>query len=636
MDKKTLLEAWMEPGTDYREDQFTNKERTLKFNRLPMGEKGIGRFAAHKLGDVIEISTRKKGHPELYFKIDWRRFEKKKYLSKIKIRIKKRAARDFPNNEYGTRIRITKIRRKWSRGMIRDAYRAITSIVDPFEFDDSKFLVEFDLPDLPDALEGLMESDEIQDYALWYAEGDIVDNELKLKYEFIPWKAMRRKLKPRKKEVTENVLDPFEKKPVHLDLTPHEIGDIHFKFYVYDRDPNVLKLLMGETKQLKTFLDSNGGIRVYRDDIRVYDYGEIENDWLSLDIRRVNIPTRRLSNNIVVGAVYLERENSEELIEKTNREGFVENEAYRIFRKAVLYVVSVIENERHIDKFDIRKYFGPTKLSEPVYATFSDLKGRLESKIKNVKLRKRLVRLVDKAEREYNEIRENLLTSSGAGLSLSIVIHEFEKIVKELLKVVEREKSSERIAKLVSHLAELTEGFTALIRTRDMEDNDLVEIIEQALFNVEYRLGAHNIRIIDRYSNVDLNTHVKCSRNYVLMVMMNLIDNSIWWLQRKYKNKEGVKRIFVKLIENSDGNPVIVVADNGPGFSIPTEYAKKPFVTKKPGGMGLGLYITDEIMKSHGGQLQFPEKGDISLPKAYRNGATVCLLFERGKNKSAN
>ena len=73
------------------------------------------------------------------------------------------------------------------------------------------------------------------------------------------------------------------------------------------------------TVQLLTgYLDDTGGVRVYRDGIRVYNGGEQGDDWLGLDLRRVNIPTRRISRNIILGAVHLSLEQSSGLIEKTN------------------------------------------------------------------------------------------------------------------------------------------------------------------------------------------------------------------------------------------------------------------------------------------------------------------------------
>ena len=50
--------------------------------------------------------------------------------------------------------------------------------------------------------------------------------------------------------------------------------------------------------------------------MRILDYGEPDNDWLGLDLKRVNAPTKNLSNNIILGAVYLDRDNSGDLKEK--------------------------------------------------------------------------------------------------------------------------------------------------------------------------------------------------------------------------------------------------------------------------------------------------------------------------------
>lgn len=77
--------------------------------------------------------------------------------------------------------------------------------------------------------------------------------------------------------------------------------------------------------------------------MRLYEYGEESNDWLGLESRRINNPSKALSGHLVVGAVYLDRLDSTDLIEKTSREGFIENSAYDCFVKAVLYAISCVE-----------------------------------------------------------------------------------------------------------------------------------------------------------------------------------------------------------------------------------------------------------------------------------------------------
>jgi len=68
---------------------------------------------------------------------------------------------------------------------------------------------------------------------------------------------------------------------------------VKFSAYIFDRETKILRLGLYDIKGLKEYLNLNGGVRIYRDGIRVYDYGEPENDWLELDIRRVNVPTKK-------------------------------------------------------------------------------------------------------------------------------------------------------------------------------------------------------------------------------------------------------------------------------------------------------------------------------------------------------
>ena len=54
-----------------------------------------------------------------------------------------------------------------------------------------------------------------------------------------------------------------------------EIGKVKFEGYIFDRDSFVLKVGVSDKQGFKEYLDTNGGIRVYRDGLRVYDYGEV-------------------------------------------------------------------------------------------------------------------------------------------------------------------------------------------------------------------------------------------------------------------------------------------------------------------------------------------------------------------------
>ena len=95
MDLKLIKNVWMEPGTSKKLAETNEKKRTKIFNRSVLGEKGIGRFAIHKLGDQIEIVTKKKNKNEVCITINWKAFENANYLNDMPIEVEERVPKHF-------------------------------------------------------------------------------------------------------------------------------------------------------------------------------------------------------------------------------------------------------------------------------------------------------------------------------------------------------------------------------------------------------------------------------------------------------------------------------------------------------------------------------------------------------------
>jgi signal transduction histidine kinase len=507
--------------------------------------------------------------------------------------------------------------------MLRDLARAVNAISSPFT-GVGDFKAKLVLEDHKEWLEGLLDVKDVLRFSLYQAKCLLKGSKLSYVYKFTPFPGMEERVKPRK--VTHSVALGDAKHVIDLD--DHNVGPVGLRLHVFDQDARVLKLgEVSDKKGLKEFLNESGGVRVYRGGIRVYDYGERGNDWLGLGGRRVNVPTKRLSNNLIVGEVALDINKSADLrlnrglIEKTNREGFVENADYEAFRDAVAYAIQSIEVERNIDKRRIRTAYTDPKFREPVLEDLTELREIVEKK----KLTGEIGPYLDRIETDFRAVRDRLLTSATAGLSLSVVIHEVEKGVAELLLAVEGDRATNRIRALAKHLAELIEGFGALVRRSGVSTERVSSLVSQALFNLELRLRVHKIEVVKRPRRSDFD--VKCSRRLVISTIMNLIDNSIWWLDNKWGDQPGKKKILIEQLNDLDGHRAIVVADNGPGFIDPPEFLVEPFLSRKPDGMGLGLHIASEVMKAQGGELLFPEKGDIDLPSEF-DGAVVALSFK--------
>ena len=134
----------------------------------------------------------------------------------------------------------------------------------------------------------------------------------------------------------------------------------------------------------------------------------------------------------------------------------------------------------------------------------------------------------------------------------------------------------------------------------------------------------HDIKITIDQKQGDF--EVKCSRRLVISTLMNLIDNSIWWIDTRWGKSKQRKRIYIGISKELSGGPAIVVADNGTGYLDPPEYLIEPFISRKPDGMGLGLHLADQVMKVQGGRLEFPQLGDLALPEEF-DGAVIALVF---------
>lgn len=620
MDWDTIKNVWMEPGTDYRAEQVQKGQKTPYFHRTPMGQKGIGRFGAHKLGKKILLITRSTKQQEIVVGINWSDFEEKKYLEDVPVTVKEREPEMFTGKNTGTYIKITGLWNSWTRGMVRNIYRSTNSICSPFKSPDSfRTSIKIEDKDKDDWIKGLMSWKDAKDLKLFTATCIMEKDGLSYNYEFVPWKNMTR-VKGRKVKVPDKnckKIKMMNEKKEPVNLGDYNIGKVKLDLYIYDLDTNLLALGIKDKKGLREFLKYNGGLRVYRDGVRVYDYGEPGNDWLDLGVRRVNVPTQRISNNIMIGAASISRNESSDLVEKTNREGFIENKAVRQFREAVLCALTQIEAERNKDKKRLRATYTKT-YKEPVIDAVTDLRTKIEKK----GLTKELGGYLDRIENDYRNVRDKLLTSAGAGLSLSIVIHEIDKIIRELSLTIEKQKTPDKIKTLTKHLAELVEGYATLVRKGGSARLKASDLIRQAIFNVNYRLAVHNITVINGSSSKN-DFVIKCSRRLILGAIMNLVDNSIWWLANKNPSK---KIIYITPSKELSEGPAIVIADNGTGFMDTAEDVTQPFFSRKPDGMGLGLHITDEVMKAHKGFFRILEEGEIRLPKNI-NGAISALVF---------
>ena len=125
MDEAAFRSNWLRPGYSEKSTDFKGSPTTSTANasaaqrasaRAPSGEKGLGRLAAGRLGDVMEVWTRVKPTDRwLHVKFDWATFDDMtRSMDEVPIPFDFNTAPTDPEFEVGTVVLITKLRQRWT------------------------------------------------------------------------------------------------------------------------------------------------------------------------------------------------------------------------------------------------------------------------------------------------------------------------------------------------------------------------------------------------------------------------------------------------------------------------------------------------------------------------------------------
>jgi anti-sigma regulatory factor (Ser/Thr protein kinase) len=669
--KETLEDVWFEPGSDFRKPINLDGSRKLKrspiFWRIPMGEKGVGRFAVHKLGHTIKLISRpakvlvnELGKAEtislmdyeIEVFIDWRTFSQSKYLDDVKIDwvIKTNPTEFIFKESSGTEILIGNLKETWTRGMARQLKRNTISMLSP-KNDVNKFEINLDfgnwwLNDFPNIdeilnkapykLSALVDEDfnMIFEYHFNQSNNSVIgsrsiDNDSTEEYSKIKYK---RNIKGELKQFYEKYLLEKEYAPDKIDelicdfdsdLNKSLFGSIMLEIYSYDLDSISLRDYTNNPSLVKSVLKDHAGIKVFKGDLRVYDYGDPGNDWLGLDIKRVNNKSW-FSNNQNIGFIYLDDEKSGLLIEKTNREGFINNIAYDNFIILLEFLLSEFKSERLSDR---KKWLQFNK--KGTFNSFESQINSFKSLINNDNIpddvkKQQLLIEAEKIEERYKNDKETLLIPAGVGMTASFAMHEIEKLVPRMVETLnEQPFLKPKIISQVEELKDYVEGILSVLKKGGNKPVSVVESINQSVNNYSSRLRHRKISIdINCTDNVE---DILCDKRLLITMFMNIIDNSIYWLDTVYKTD---KRIYFS-IEKTNNSVSIMIVDNGPGFRDSTEDIVSPFFSRKEGGIGIGMYLIDTVMIQYGKLNIIHDKEYLkekNIPEIF-NGAAVELIF---------
>jgi C4-dicarboxylate-specific signal transduction histidine kinase len=205
----------------------------------------------------------------------------------------------------------------------------------------------------------------------------------------------------------------------------------------------------------------------------------------------------------------------------------------------------------------------------------------------------------------------------------SVVMHEVNNYLESITNLVYLTKlqtnipdqvmvNMESIDKQLKMLATVTRRCLAYHREEQkMKDVDIAEIVQSALKLHYETIARHGVKVEIRCSGPAV---ASVHEGEILQVISNLLLNALDALPPA----DG--RLSIQVM---DRHPwvQIVISDNGTG--IPDDLAKnlfEPFVTSKPTGTGLGLWLSKRIIAKNKGTLRF-----TTSQSAKKSGTSFCI-----------
>lgn len=683
MTKSIVEDFWMLIGTDNKKYNYLSNR-----NRVKSGEKGIGRFALDRLGSKCTMYTKHVSEPLIYWFNDWNNFEDvgktldeieadfdyldsdfkevipKNIIDNLDLLIEekndelKSLGKESPSFslETGTLFQIEGLRDKWDDTEISKVLSVLGFLVPPGEQTQYYIFAQSGLDrraeeiqctiieDYDYKVSAFFDGESIKatiyrnEYDINIIPKDLFDEDA-FKVEPYTYDRFTKgvfKKQMSLSELTGNSNEEFLKKA-------KEVGPFQFQ-YVF------MKLSGGEgsyyskavnTKR-KLWMQEHGGIKIYRDNFVVRPYGDPNSksyDWLGLDARKGGNPVAvshksekwHVNNSQIQGTVLISRTNNSSILDKSNREGVIENDHFEVLTNILQNIISLFEKDRAYIAHHIKDY---RDAKEEKDATKEKALGIADEILKNKNKSKKHQSQFEidneqlaKAVKIYEEEREELISEikllralATNGLMTTTMAHDLKTINSLLvsrvngLRIALNKDDKNLIKRSLEDLKtndEFLKAWITVITTQSNKDRrkrlkkDVVKTIETGINllspilnrkKVTLTLNTNNCTAIKRIFETDFDS-----------IVYNLIINSI----ESFESTKCENRRITISIDINDDKLYIHYTDNGHGLS--EGFRSNPYDIFRYGttskydskgnqiGTGLGMYIVASSVNEYQG-----------------------------------
>jgi signal transduction histidine kinase len=626
MSKNDIQNKWMKIGTN---NKRTKKHTPKPFNRVLLGEKGIGRFAIEKISNHIILESKQPVESIFHnLEIDWREYEKAVSDDKpplfTAIVNKYHAFKEINNSKIskrGTVLTFKSLKEVWTTSDIKRLKRELAKFVSPIVNNETnienKFKIFVKEGIEKQSLFDVSEYEEVINDSLSYATVVHKVSFNKEKQEELHWNEEEHKL-----EVLESNKLSFGFVKIHI-------------YYFNSLDKKKFK---SRYKGKDLTID---GFKVYRDGILATPFVEIGNldkhnnldkhrDILGIDKRRWSNFFGKIDSHDFIGIIEITKENNPNIKDLTNRQDFEATSQYLDLKAFIIKQIEQIENQLDYEKRLIKKEdFKQIKNAEN---ELGSIKNNLDSLIK------RDPKLKDNIEPIYSHLKEvssALKTSSKEIIDLQENIEKKEELFFSLMSLQEYASDlAHMVGNSLDDVLQISEVLVEDLEETDfyakalMLDNSLNTLQEDANYMIDYAESGDKLKVFDLSQlilKVFEKAEISCEKENIFIqlnkpesfivthnetflrdIFQNLISNS----RRALRKVERDKKIIKCTANKEDNSFVILFSDNGIGIEndIKAKIFDRYFTTtKEEGGAGIGLFVVRNNLKTLNGTIELIE-----------------------------
>jgi len=618
MNKEDIAKKWMRIGTNSKR---TDTHTPVPFNRVYLGEKGIGRFAIEKISDHIIMQSKQSDSDTIHqLTVDWSIYEKENntatptLFTSIGNKYEKTDKDEFLTKS-GTKLHFTKLKDIWTDKDIIRLKRELAKLVSPLNKINKYGFKIFVKAQLVNQLFDISDYEEVINQSLSYASNVYTvsfNDNLQEELHFND--------------------DTKSMEILHTQI--RNFGPVKIHIYHFNSDDKRKFKLAYRAKELKI-----DGFKIYRDGILATPFVETASvddgvdsyrDVLGIDKRRWSNFFGKISSHDFIGIIEITKKDNPKIKDLTNRQDFEDTEEYRKFKDFIFEQIKQIEAKLQFEK-ELQRQNDQSQIEE-AQNEVQDIREQLNSLItrdpslkENIEPMFQYLKNVDNAlqisNKEINELNSTLERKEELYHSL-MSLQEYAADLAHMVR-----NSLDKILSIsryfVKHL-----GDSKLFNKSKMLNNELIKLREDVNYMLTYAESGHKLKqfdlselmlkVFEAYNDglheegikVELIkpdsfvvTHVE---TFIRDVFNNLISNS----RRSLSKIESGNKLIKCTATKDDNEFTIIFSDTGIGVDDAIKekiYDRYFSTTKDEGGSGIGLYVVKNNLKTLNGTIELIE-----------------------------